>query len=137
MKHRNLTVHIFLSIIFLCISTDASAQLAPLGLMDTVIQRFKDAASGWFSVFQTAASILFWSLVAISMVWTFGTMALKRADMQEFFAEFLKFIVFVGFFWFLIIKAEIIGGSIFQNLVSRCRRQHLNQKIGKPVLNYA
>jgi len=36
------------------------------------------------------------------MVWTFGMMALRKADIGEFYAEFIRFIVFTGFFWWLL-----------------------------------
>jgi P-type conjugative transfer protein TrbL len=45
---------------------------------------------------------LFWTLVVISMVWTFGMMALRKADIGEFFAEFVRFTIFTGFFWWLL-----------------------------------
>src|SRR5690554_3583622 len=44
------------------------------------------------------ASWLFWTLVVISMVWTFGMMALRKADIGEFFAEFTRFTITTGFF---------------------------------------
>ena len=32
-------------------------------------------------------------------------MALRKADIGEFFAEFVRFTIFTGFFWWLLINA--------------------------------
>jgi type IV secretion system protein TrbL len=49
-----------------------------------------------------AAMFLFWTLGTISLVFTFGFMALRKADIGEFFAEFIRFILFFGFFLWLL-----------------------------------
>src|SRR5690554_3759088 len=53
------------------------------------------------------------------MVWTFGMMALRKADIGEFFAEFVRFTIFTGFFWWLLTNANQgmnIAGTIVQSL---------------------
>ena len=61
-------------------------------------------------------SRLFWSLVMISMVWTFGFMALRRADLGEFFGEFIRFTIFTGFYWWLLTNGPVIAQSIIESL---------------------
>lgn len=63
-----------------------------------------------------ATSWLFWTLVVISMVWTFGMMALRKADIGEFFAELVRFIIFTGFFWWLLVNGPAFANSIIQSL---------------------
>ncbi len=98
-------------------SVDASAgTMNSSGLFDDILNRYNTAASGWAGVVTDAATWLFWTLVVISMVWTFGMMALRKADIGEFFAEFVRFTIFVGFFWWLLINAPAFATSIFNGL---------------------
>lgn len=55
-------------------------ELSSSGVMNDVLKRFHDAAATWGPAIESAASRLFWTLVVISMVWTFGMMALRKAD---------------------------------------------------------
>ncbi|HHM8745930.1 TPA: P-type conjugative transfer protein TrbL [Pseudomonas aeruginosa] len=94
----------------------AYAQIDNAGILDNVLQRYQDAASGWATVVQNAASWLFWTLTVISMVWTFGMMALRKADIGEFFAEFVRFTIFTGFFWWLLTNGPNFASSIYASL---------------------
>lgn len=94
-------------------------ELSSSGVMNDVLKRFHDAAATWGPAIESAASRLFWTLVVISMVWTFGMMALRKADISEFFAEFVRFTIFTGFFWWLLTNANEgmnIAGTIVQSL---------------------
>jgi type IV secretion system protein TrbL len=80
----------------------AHAAINNAGILDDVLRRYSTAASAWGSIITSHATWLFWTLTLISMVWTFGMMALRKADIGEFYAEFIRFIVFTGFFWWLL-----------------------------------
>ncbi|CDN89000.1 TrbL/VirB6 plasmid conjugal transfer protein precursor [Hydrogenophaga intermedia] len=96
---------------------DAQAQaLDSAGLFDDVLNRYNTAASGWAGVITDAASWLFWLLVVISMVWTFGMMALRKADIGEFFAELVRFTIFTGFFWWLLTNGPNFASTIYASL---------------------
>ena len=98
-------------------SLDAQAQaLDSAGLFDDVLNRYNAAASGWAGVITDAASWLFWTLVVISMVWTFGMMALRKADIGEFFAELVRFTIFTGFFWWLLTNGPNFASTIYASL---------------------
>jgi type IV secretion system protein TrbL len=106
-------------LIFLCLAffaLDAHAAIDNAGVMDNVLDRYSAAATGWADVITNAATWLFWTLVLISMVWTFGMMALRRADIAEFFAEFVRFTIFTGFFWWLLINGPYFASSIYRSL---------------------
>ncbi len=104
----------FLFLTFFAIN--ASAAIDNVDILDNVLQRYADAASTWGNIIQNHASWLFWVLVIISMVWTFGIMALRRADMGEFFAEFIRFTIFTGFFWWLLINGPRFATDIINSL---------------------
>ncbi len=97
-------------------SSDAHAAVNSAGLFDDVLNRYNSAASAWAGVITNAATWLFWTLVLISMVWTFGMMALRKADIGEFFAEFVRFTIFTGFFWWLLTNGPNFASSIYASL---------------------
>ena len=114
---KNLRVHIGIAILFcLLVAADAHAAIDSNGVLDNVLNQYSQAASGWSSTLSAAATRLFWSLVVISMVWTFGMMALRKADIGEFFTEFVRFTVFTGFFWWLLMNGPSFAASIIKSL---------------------
>lgn len=108
------TIALGLFLAFMAIN--AQAQVVSADVLDSVLQRYQAAAAGWAGAITSAASFLFWVLVTISMVWTFGMLALKKADIGEFFAEFLRFIMFTGFFWWLLTNGPAMATSIMNGL---------------------
>lgn len=105
-----------LLVTLMCVSMDANAAIDSYGLMDDVLQKFKDNASSWAATFEAAATRLFWILATISMVWTFGMMALRKADIGEFFAEFVRFTIMTGFFWWMLTNGPAFAASIIDSL---------------------
>lgn len=97
-------------------SAGAAAQLTNQGLFDQVVSEFASRATSWQSVVMNAALWLFWTLGTISLVWTGGMMILRKADIGEFFAEFFRFIVFFGFFLWLLRNGPAFATSIIQSL---------------------
>ncbi|HCA7697386.1 TPA: P-type conjugative transfer protein TrbL [Pseudomonas aeruginosa] len=97
-------------------STAASAQLTNQGMLDQVVTEFATRATSWQTVVMNAAMFLFWTLGTISLVFTFGFMALRKADIGEFFAEFIRFILFFGFFLWLLRNGPAFANSIIQSL---------------------
>lgn len=119
MKDRSAWFAIAASVILFIAAPDSFAGTpgnANVGFYDEILRRFQNAATGWQTVITNAASWLFWTLVLISMVWTFGMMALRKADIGEFFAEFVRFTIFTGFFWWLLINGPNFATSIMQSL---------------------
>lgn len=98
------------------ISVHASAAVERGGVLNDVADRFAAASQAWASVITDHATWLFWTLVVISMVWTFGMMALRKADIGEFFAEFVRFTITTGFFWWLLINGPMFAMSIIDSL---------------------
>ncbi|MGK9064600.1 P-type conjugative transfer protein TrbL [Stutzerimonas chloritidismutans] len=97
-------------------SSAASAQLTSQGMLDQVVAEFATRASAWQAVVMSAATYLFWTLGMISLVITFGFMVLRKADIGEFFAEFIRFMLFLGFFLWLLRNGPEIANSIIQSL---------------------
>jgi len=103
-------------ILLLLLSQEASAQLTSAGVLDKVVTEFATRASTWATVVSAAASRLFWSLVTISLVWNFGMMALRKADIGDFFAEFIRFTFFTGLFWWALTNGPAMATSIIASM---------------------
>ena len=99
----------------LCISSQAQAADGT-GVLNNIADRYQAQASAWQGAISAAATRLFWSLALISMVWTFGMMALRKADIQEMFAELVRYLMFTGFFFFLLSNASAIAKAIMNSL---------------------
>jgi P-type conjugative transfer protein TrbL len=100
---------------FALFSSEASAAINNSGILTTVTDRFNQIASTWSAVILGYASRLFWTLATISLAWTGSVMALRRADMGEFFAEFIRFTITLGFFYWLLLHGPVIGKAIIDS----------------------
>lgn len=111
---RSAAIPLFLWLALFSISAHAAIDNA--GVLDNVLTRYQTAASTWQAVIAARATWLFWVLATISMVWTFGMMALRKADIAEFFAEFIRFTVTTGFFWWLLSNGPAMATGIMNSL---------------------
>ncbi|MFC7521491.1 P-type conjugative transfer protein TrbL [Xanthomonas populi] len=101
---------------FALFSTGASAELTNQGMLDQVVTELASKASSWKTVIMDAVTWLFWTLGTISLVWTGGKLVMKRADVGELFAEFVRFILFFGFYLWLLRNGPEIADAIIQSL---------------------
>lgn len=108
------TMLLFMLLAFFAVP--ALAVVDNAGILDNVLARYSAAAGTWAAVVTARASWLFWTLVVISMVWTFGMMAMRKADLGEFYAEFVRFTIFTGFFWWLLINGPVFAMSLINSL---------------------
>lgn len=95
---------------------NANAAINNAGVLDNVLARYSAAAVGWSGTVTARASWLFWVLALISMVWTHGMLILKKADIGDFYGEFLRFTVFTGFFWWLLTNGPNMATGIMNSM---------------------
>ena len=112
-------VILFIAIAMNCAdAANATANEAPsLGLNQAQTQ-FKNEMHNLVSQFQNAAKNLFLSLALIGIVWSFGQMALKGAELNNLIFELLKCCMTVGFFWWLITEAGDVIFNLFSNFTN-------------------
>ncbi|MEE6442880.1 MULTISPECIES: P-type conjugative transfer protein TrbL [Pseudomonas] len=112
---RSLTI--YLVVTALSFSTNAFASGLDSGnMLNKILDSFSTVATTWQSEITSSATWLFWSLALISMVWTYGLMALRNADLQSFFAETIRFFGTMGFFWWLLQNGPAISMSIINTM---------------------
>ncbi|HHW4674385.1 MAG TPA: P-type conjugative transfer protein TrbL [Xylella fastidiosa subsp. pauca] len=105
-----------LALLLFAAQAQAQAPVDSVGLFDNILGRFHQVADTWSGEIVRYASWLFWSLALLSMVWTYGMMALRKADIQEFLAETIRFFAVMGFFWWLLINAPAMSTAIIDSL---------------------
>lgn len=106
-------------VLMLCLallSFAARAEIVSTGVLDNVLARYSAIAATWAAAITSHATRLFWTLATISMVWTFGMMALRKADIVEFFAEFARFTIFTGFYWWLLRNGPHFATTIMDSM---------------------
>ncbi|VWD28920.1 putative plasmid conjugal transfer protein [Burkholderia contaminans] len=103
------------SMIFLHVATVLAAPMNA-NVVDSVMGKYQSAAGAWGNVMVSYGSWLFWGLALVSMVWTYGMMAMRRADIQEFFAESIRFFGTLGFFWWILYNGPAIGVAIVKSM---------------------
>ena len=102
---------------FLFYNVDTShAALNNMGIMDTVLQKYKTAAASWASVIQERATWLFLALMTISIVWTFFPLMFHRSSFPEIFGEMIRFCAFCGFFLWLLNNGPAIADAIILSM---------------------
>ena len=109
-------ISILLILLAVIHSADANATITNTGLLDTALSTYNAAASSWATTITARATFLFWTLATISMVWTFGMLVLRKADIGEFYGEFIRFIVFTGFFNWLLLNGPVMATGIIDSM---------------------
>ncbi|ECO2748388.1 TPA: P-type conjugative transfer protein TrbL [Campylobacter jejuni] len=68
---------------------------------DEVLSLIKNGILSWTPLIKTACLWVFFTLVVIDLVWTFGLKALSGFEFGEFLATLIKKIIYIGIFIFL------------------------------------
>ncbi len=117
MKKKLITYLIFILLVGFSINSHAQGVgMDSKDLLDNILYQFSNHASMWSHTILSYARYLFWSLATISMVWTYGLMALRKADIQEFMAETVRFLVVMGFFYWILDNGPAIATAIMDSL---------------------
>ena len=101
----------------LLLSNSALAVVDNSGVLTSITDKFYTIASSWSGIMLGYASNLFWTLAVISLVFTGIKLILSKADIGDFFAEFIRFILSTGFFWWLLIHGSVFAKAIIDSCV--------------------
>ena len=98
------------------VSAETSHAAAVTGVVDDFLAKFKNAGNLWEGTLKHAANAVFWSLATISFGWTCISMAIKRADLMEICAELCRYILFTGFFYWLLLNGPTFANGVVASL---------------------
>lgn len=116
MKKKTITYLIVCCLLGFSACCHAQGGMDSRDLLDNILYRFSNTSSMWSHTISSYARYLFWSLALISMVWTYGLMALRKADIQEFMAETVRFLVVIGFFYWILDNGPAIATAIMDSM---------------------
>lgn len=105
--------------VLLLFTVDAHAAVSNTDMLNGIVEKMQTATQSMADKLVGFATTLFWSLAVINMVITFGFMAMRKADIGEYFAELVRFIITLGFFWWLlsnVVSGMNIGGTIIDSM---------------------
>lgn len=78
---------------------------------------FRDSVALWYAPLQQVATWLLLSLAVISYTWSASQMVLRNADLGEFVAEFVRLLIFTGFFLFLIQGGQQLAETMIKGWI--------------------
>ncbi|EPR3147593.1 P-type conjugative transfer protein TrbL [Campylobacter jejuni] len=64
----------------------------------SILSILNDGLSSWIPFVKTACLWVFWTLVVIDLVWTFGLKALSGFELGDFLATLIKKVIYIGIF---------------------------------------
>ncbi|ECC1018566.1 P-type conjugative transfer protein TrbL [Campylobacter coli] len=91
-RFKNLIIFIFLLLPNLAFGLENS---------NGVLDLLQNGLESWIPLIKTACLWVFWTLVVIDLVWTFGLKALSGFEFGDFLATLIKKIMYIGIFLFL------------------------------------
>ncbi|EOJ9089956.1 TPA: P-type conjugative transfer protein TrbL [Campylobacter coli] len=91
-RFKNLIIFIFLLLPNLAFGLENS---------NGVLDLLQNGLESWIPLIKTACLWVFWTLVAIDLIWTFGLKALSGFEFGDFLATLIKKIMYIGIFLFL------------------------------------
>jgi type IV secretion system protein TrbL len=109
-------VRLVLIVALLLLCARASHAAGAPAVVDTILGKYKSAGAAWQGAIKQAATSIFWILATISFSWTCISMAIKRAEMGEFFAELCRFIMFTGLFFWLLTNGSAFANDVITSL---------------------
>ena len=105
-----------LAVLGLFLIPEVALAAADTGIMDSVMGKYQQAASAWGARMVSYGSWIFCGLALISMVWTYGMMILRKADIGEFFAETIRFFGTLGFFYWILLNGPAISDAVIKSM---------------------
>lgn len=105
---------LFLFLLFnsTCYAKDA---LTSGGILNDVLKKYQESSAKWEDTLINVASYIFFSLATISMVWTFAQLLFQRSSLTDFFGELIRFIMFTGFYLWLLQNGSEIAMAIIDS----------------------
>jgi type IV secretion system protein TrbL len=104
-------------ILLLAVVVEGHAQGIDMhSVVDSLLAKYKSAGQTWTVTIESAATNLFWLLATISLGWTCISMAIRQSDLVEIVAELCRYVMFTGFFFWLLLHGAAFGNAIITSL---------------------
>jgi len=87
------------------------------GILDNLLQDYKDASAGWWVNLFPIANRLFWLLATIEFTWAATQWVLERDELSTFAAALMRKIMAIGFFYALLLYGDTWIPAIVNSFV--------------------
>jgi len=87
------------------------------GILDNLLQDYKDASGGWWVNLFPIANRLFWLLATIEFTWAATQWVLERDELSTFAAALMRKIMAIGFFYALLLYGDTWIPAIVNSFV--------------------
>lgn len=88
------------------------------GVLDQVLAVMELQMTTWNAPIRSFATYLFWTLGTISLTIRGAKLIVQKADISDFFAEFIRFILYFGFFLWLLRNGTWIASTIIDTMMT-------------------
>ena len=114
--HRWCLSVVVIAFVLLLLTCGSSYAAGMSGVVDELLGKYQHAGQAWVITLRNGATNVFWALALISLSWTFISMGIKQADLVEIVVELCRFIMFTGFFFWLLMNGPDFAGKIMDSL---------------------
>jgi len=106
-------------------------------ILNDIVQLFRDATGAWYGELLPIAQNLFFLLALITIVWSAAWWVIERDDLSEVFVSFLKRLLALGFFWALLLNANVWIPAVIDGFATAGQRAASAPSGGTATLNPA
>ena len=99
-NYKLIPIVICLALLLAC--SFAWADVPTDNALDQIKNLYHNQAQNWSFILTVYAVRLFWILVLIDLAWLGIQLALNPGEFSDFFAAFVRKVLFIGFFWILL-----------------------------------
>ena len=100
------------TVLALFVIVPESQALVTNNFLDSVVSTYQSKTAAWEDILRNYALGLFWILAGIEFLWNSIKLAIRGADISEFFAELLNRIMYIGFFLTLLLNSSAWSTAI-------------------------
>lgn len=93
------------------------SSVSSANILDSVFDKYQQEVKKWQNVIREEATKIFLALAAISLVWTFGQLLFQKSDITAFFGEAIRFMLFIGLFYWFLENGPKIAEAIIQSFI--------------------
>lgn len=86
-------------------------------ILNDITHQYQVATVGWYSYLFPIANHLFGVLAIIEIAWSGISWAIEKQDMSSLWVEFLKRIIFIGFFYAVLLHAHVWIPAIIKSFM--------------------
>lgn len=113
-------------LVLMSIASEGHAQTTVnTGFLNDITKLFNTNAANWSAAILAAAKRLFWSLALISLIFSFGYMAVEgSSDFGKIYSTLLRFMIVIGLFWWFLEEGPKLAQALINSFSKLAGKAH-------------